>query len=213
METWSSVRKLDKEIKQMVKERAKKDDIKKDIDDKLKRLASEICKLKESEKASNISEDISKDSDESEKKGKQKRRYFNSGYCKYKGKCRFLHPKRICIQYLEGKCKGHGCPDRHPKACKWVKEELGCRRNEESNFSHDPRICSEIVKKESENNHFQCVSCKHEWRESQHVVKHMVENTEVYFCLNYNDWVKKKNRVLDQGWSLFDLYGNLSHFV
>ena len=90
-----------------------------------------------------------------------------------------------------------------------MKEELGCRRNEECNLSHDTRICSEIVKKESENNHFHCVSCKHEWKESQDVVKHMVENPDVYFCLN----CKEKNRVLDQGWSLFDLYGNLSHFV
>ena len=36
---------------------------------------------------------------------------------------------------------------------------------------------------------------------------------EVYFCLNCDDWVKEKGRVFDQGWSLFDLDGNLNNFV
>ena len=45
------------------------------------------------------------------------------------------------------------------------------------------------------------------------VVEHVMNGHTVYFCLNCDDWVKEKGRVFDQGWSLFDLDGNLNNFV
>ena len=58
-----------------------------------------------------------------------------------------------------------------------------------------------------------CVSCKHSWKETKFVVKHTINNTEVYFCLNCEDWVKHKERVFNQGWTLMDYDGNLNYFV
>ena len=37
------------------------------------------------------------------KNGIKKCRYFNKGYCKYTVKCRYLHPKEVCKNHLEGK--------------------------------------------------------------------------------------------------------------
>ena len=40
------------------------------------------------------------------------------------------------------------------------------------------------------------------WMDKDCLVKHTVKNQQVYFCLNCNDWVKNKERVFDQGWTL-----------
>ena len=60
---------------------------------------------------------------------------------------------------------------------------------------------------------YTCISCDHTWKESKFVVKHVIQNMEVFFCLNCDDWVQEKSRVLDKGWSLFDMAGNLNQFV
>jgi hypothetical protein len=61
---------------------------------------------------------------------------------------------------------------------------------------------------------FKFVSCKTEWTESNCVAEHILEDTKLHFCLNCDNWVRhKKNRVLDQRWSLFDQDGNLYNFV
>ena len=36
-----------------------------------------------------------------EKKERKKCRYFDKGFCKYKKKCRILHPDGICQEYVE----------------------------------------------------------------------------------------------------------------
>ena len=41
----------------------------------------------------------------------------------------------------------------------------------------------------------------------------MINGTELYFCLNGDDWIQQKEKVVDQEWSLFDQDGNLSHYV
>ena len=45
------------------------------------------------------------------------------------------------------------------------------------------------------------------------VVDHKIQGMELYFFLNCDDWVKHKDSVLNQGWSLFDEDGYLNHFV
>ena len=46
----------------------------------------------------------------------KKCKYFNRGHCKFKLKCRFVHPTEICRTYLEGKtCYEKLCKSRHPK--------------------------------------------------------------------------------------------------
>ena len=62
---------------------------------------------------------------------RRKCRYFDRGYCKYKNKCRYKHPKEICEEYFKyGKCLNKGCERRHPKTCKWLATKAGCRKPE-----------------------------------------------------------------------------------
>ena len=60
---------------------------------------------------------------------------------------------------------------------------------------------------------FECAGCKSCWTNKNHVVGHKIENTQVYFCLNCEDWIKQKDKVLLFGWSLFDCNGDLRHDV
>ena len=60
---------------------------------------------------------------------------------------------------------------------------------------------------------FECAGCKSCWTNKNHVVGHKIENIQVYFCLNCEDWIKQKDKVLLFGWSLFDCNGDLRHDV
>lgn len=82
-------------------------------------------------------------------------------------------------------------------------------------FSHDTSVCTEkkSVAAQMASSSFKCIGCKSQWEECSFVVKHTIQNMEIFFCLNCEDWVKDKSRVLDHGWSLFDEDGNLNQFV
>ena len=54
---------------------------------------------------------------------------------------------------------------------------------------------------------FKCVSCQDVWEDRNCVVKHMIKQKAVFFCLNCNDWIKDKSKVFDQGWTLMDQEG------
>ena len=85
------------------------------------------------------------------------------------------------------------------------------RRKDQFEFSHDTFVCSDTQRKEQKS--FKTHGCKSEWRESKFVVGHIIHGSQLYFCLNCDDWIRDKNRVHDHGWSLFDLDGNLNNFV
>ena len=93
-----AVKRLDTEIKSIVKDKNKKENNRKDIDEALKRLDDEILQIKKGAKKVETVHDTSKASD----KNKQgiRCRYFNYGFCKYKEKCRFIHPKEVCETYI-----------------------------------------------------------------------------------------------------------------
>ena len=61
---------------------------------------------------------------------KVKCKYFNSGYCKYKEKCRFRHPAEECT--IE-KCSSKGCMKRHIKLCRY---KTDCKHNEICAYKH-----------------------------------------------------------------------------
>ena len=204
-----AVKRLDTEIKSIVKDKNKKENNRKDIDEALRRLDGEILQIKKGAKKVETTNDASKVSDKN-KKG-IRCRYFNYGFCKYKEKCRFIHPKEVCKTYIGGNCEESSCQKRHPRACKYYQGQTGCKRTEGCEFSHDALIC-EVETKEKACN-FKCAGCKHDWQESQFVVKHDIMNMEIYFCLNCEDWIKDKSKVLNPGWSLFDQDGNLNYFV
>ena len=181
-------------------EQTKKNNTKQEVDAAIKKLNNEISRLKVSEKeeesGKNISDKVTKGT---------KCRYFNSGYCKYKNNCKFAHPSDIC---KATKSKKDVCQKRHPKLCKWCSGASGCSRGNSCEYSHDTLVCDDALKSK-----FQCVSCKHEWEERKFVVQHKINHMEVYFCLNCDDWVKQKEKVFDDGWSLFDHDGNLEYGV
>ena len=58
-----------------------------------------------------------------------------------------------------------------------------------------------------------CAGCKGDWDNKNHVVEHMILNRRTFFCLNCNDWIKDKKRVLEKGWTLFYEAGFLRHDV
>ena len=83
----------------------------------------------------------------------------------------------MCNGYLEGKCEGSSCPKIHPKACKWFAREIGCRRKEECDFSHDTLAFDDerIKAHKKEIKTFKCVSCQSEWKENNCVLQHKID--------------------------------------
>ena len=63
---------------------------------------------------------------ENGKNYERKCKFWNSGYCKFKKDCQFLHPEVICSEAI---CLEKSCKKRHPKPCK--KFAIGsCKFNE-----------------------------------------------------------------------------------
>ena len=63
-------------------------------------------------------------------------------------------------------------------------------------------------------NHFYvsvaCVGCENSFSVSRCIDQHLVSNQTVNFCLNCDDWVTDKTKVLDSlNWTLLDSRGNL----
>ena len=173
--------------------------------DAIKRINKEIKELSEKESHRNLSNDalenVVSDSDQVKRNKVKKRcRYYNRGYCKYKHKCRYSHPKHICKEFLEnGACTNTDCMERHPIRCKWVKSEHGCSRSN----------CEYLHNTLPINDSFKCAGCLDIWNDPTCVIQHVIRNQEIYFCLNCNDWIKEKSRVFDQGWTLLNEQGFL----
>ena len=153
---------------------------------------------------------------ENSNKGRKDRkcRYYNRGHCKQKEGCQFFHPGDICSIYLEGgKCVAKECVYRHPKTCKyWLKSKAGCTREGFCDFLHasipqNDEAVHSVNQEETKD--FKCVGCETTWPEKRCIVTHFIQNQKVHFCLNCEDWVKDKSKVLDINWSLFDDKGNL----
>ena len=93
-----------------------------------------------------------------------------------------------------------GCIERHPKECKWERSREGCKRKQECEYLHN---CN------GEKLQYKCESCKYSWQDKNCVVKHVIGNMEVFFCLNCENWVQDKANVLNDGWTIFDKAGYL----
>lgn len=191
--------------------------------DALKRIDREMLRLKNTKPASGTVCDVTKDTTETVEKQVEivnkmtkKCRYFNRGYCKYNKKCRFVHPEGICKEYLKSyKCERKECLDRHPKICKWERSIGGCKRSVDCQYLHGKHDndTSIEVKDDSVASEYQCVGCKSSWNDKTYLVGHSIRNMNIFFCLNCNDWIQKKEEVLDQGWSLLDEEGFLRNNI
>jgi translation initiation factor 2B subunit (eIF-2B alpha/beta/delta family) len=93
-ENSNAVKRLEKEIKSMETDRNKKENNKKEVEEAIKRLDDEILLIKKDAKKSEICMEASELGDKMKKEIRC--RYFNYGFCKYKEKCRFVHPKEVC---------------------------------------------------------------------------------------------------------------------
>ena len=69
--------------------------------DAIKRMDREMKEIKEKKQEQKAPIDTFENEigDGEVKTVKKKCRYFNRGFCKYKTKCRFVHPKQICQQH------------------------------------------------------------------------------------------------------------------
>ena len=185
-ENSNSIKQIEKQIKEMESENTKRTEIK----------DTEVEEIK----------------DEETKKSIKKCRYFNKGYCKYTVKCRYFHPEEICKDHLKSQhCKVKHCKDRHPKVCKWVEKERGCRRHN-CEFLHDTIAKEESVKYVKADS-YQCAGCKHTWQDEKCVVKQTIENKDICLCLNCDDWIINKSEVLKSDWTLLDQRGDLRQDV
>ena len=62
--------------------------------------------------------EIKSNSDYDKENKKQKCKYHNRCFCKFKDNCNKFHSEHICKDYLEKeKCEKMGCLYRHPKDC------------------------------------------------------------------------------------------------
>ena len=125
--------------------------------------------------------------------------------------CIYAITREIGETYLEGyKCNQRECEKRHPKSCKWIEGSRGCKRQ---NCAYLHTVIPENRCNKAKEANIKCEGCKTFWDKEEFVVKHMIQNTERYFCLNCEDWIKEKDKVFLSGWSLFDDGGFLRHDV
>ena len=61
-------------------------------------------------------------------------KYYQLGYCKYKGSCRRNHDHEMCNNIED--CKDTNCTKRHPKPCKIFKEKGKCRFDVDCAYLH-----------------------------------------------------------------------------
>ena len=102
----------------------------------IEKMDSEITMIKDKERE--ILESI-RDSARGNEDGKGlvgKCRYWDRGYCKFRNRCKFVHPPEICEIFLQGgKCDGESCYKRHPSSC-WFWKGYGCIKGKLCAYLH-----------------------------------------------------------------------------
>ena len=60
---------------------------------------------------------------------------------------------------------------------------------------------------------FKCQGCDSVYPEENYVVTHEINYMHLWFCLNFDEWIKDKTKVLNKDWNLFDQNGALRRDV
>ena len=77
-------------------------------------------------------------------------KFYNKGYCSYKKRCRYVHPKNVCEIFLrDGKCLKSCCFYRHPRTCKYYGR--GCRQSGWCDYLHVSHLKMNIEGNDAEN--------------------------------------------------------------
>ena len=142
----------------------------------MKRMEIEIKEVSAKKKETKVPQDVIEEETGDKTKViklRKRCRYYNRCFCKYRSKCRFAHPNKICKSYSgTGKCGQEGCIDRHPKQCKRGSSGEGCKRKQECEYLHNDN--GEKLK-------CKCESCKYSWQDKTWLVEHMIGNMKVFF--------------------------------
>ena len=78
-------------------------------------------------------------------------KYNNSVFCKFKDLCKYTHIMTNCTKK---QCKSKGCPNRHPKLCRFKEK---CKRIMTCMFKHEIKVIDQLynikeeMKKKTEN--------------------------------------------------------------
>ena len=92
----------------------------------------------------------------------------------------------------------------------WKKSNSGCKRENNFDFLHDTLAQDDrSYGRKDEEQEYKCVGCESCFSDRRCIVQHLVGNQTVNFCLNCDDWVTDKTKVLDSNWTLLDSRGNL----
>ena len=78
-------------------------------------------------------------------------KHNQSGFCKYKSKCRKRHEDRLCPE--EQNFTSKECSFRHPKTCRYFYKEEICRFGEDCSYAHKKFIKKDMKFEEMKDKH------------------------------------------------------------
>ena len=134
-------------------------------------------------------------------------------FCKCVEKCRYFHSSEICQRHLENMiCNEKDCNKRHKFFWKCFQKEVGCRRNN-CDFLHVTLADGDGKQTAHKEPGFKCQGCDSVYPEENYVVTHEINYMHLWFCLNFDEWIKDKTKVLNKDWNLFDQNGALRRDV
>ena len=76
-------------------------------------------------------------------------------------------------------------------------------------FLHVTLVQNDEIVNQLAETKFKCAGCGDHWTNMRCVLEHIIKNLKLYFCLNCDDWIVNKSKVLDEDWTLLDNMGNL----
>ena len=117
--------------------------------------------------------------------------------------CRFSHPTEICTNIL--------CKMRHPKPCKWDQGRGGCRR-QDCDYLH-VTLARDDEQQSRAHKNYPCAGCKNCYEDVTGVVEDIVKNKVFFLCLNCEDWIRRRDVVINPRWSLYDQKGEMGRDV
>ena len=100
---------------------------------------------------------------------------------------------------------------RHPKPCKWDQGRGGCRR-QDCDYLHVTLARDDEHQSRAHKN-YPCAGCKNCYDDITCVVEHTVKNKVFFLCLNCEDWIRRKDMIINPGRSLYDQNGDLRRDV